>query len=220
MIYIVDSREVRVANLEIADSPYWSLFLLNCTDVAVTNCHVHTERAKYKTWNGDGIDIDRCRDVRVTDCRVEAFDDAITLRASCADRLASPQDCSDVVVERCRLVSSCNAVRVGVGEGVVRNCRLSELEVAFAPCAFDFVSAYTPGRGCDIRDILVTDCKITKCGRAVRANYRRASQEAVIERIRFKGIEGRAKSPNEIGPADGRKPIDIVTEDWKVEVAP
>ena len=39
MIWFVDSQDIRITDLEIAQAPYWSCFLLNCTDFVVTNPH-------------------------------------------------------------------------------------------------------------------------------------------------------------------------------------
>ncbi|MBR3820861.1 MAG: hypothetical protein IKJ37_04490, partial [Kiritimatiellae bacterium] len=36
MIWFVDSQRIRIRDLEIADAPYWSCFILNCSHVAVS----------------------------------------------------------------------------------------------------------------------------------------------------------------------------------------
>jgi len=78
----------------------------------------------------DGIDIDRCQHITISDCRIDTADDCITLRASAANRLEKPQDCAYVTVNNCSLLTSCNAIRPGVGEGVVRDCVLSNLVIS------------------------------------------------------------------------------------------
>ncbi len=216
MVFFVDCVGVTIDGAEIANSPYWSCFILNCRDVTVKGCKVHTERKRFCTWNGDGIDIDRCSNVRVMDCDIDTYDDSVTLRASCARRLAAPQDCFDVTVERCRLSSSCNAVRVGVGEGAIHDCSLSGLEIRNTRKAICLVSSYSAGsRGTDIRNVRFSDSTVD-CAMFVDIGYRHAT-ETEIGDIVFENIRGRAKGKNEIRSERGRKFGKITFDNCAVE---
>ena len=208
MIFFVDCRNVLLDGVEMADSPYWSCFILNCSIVTLRNCRVHTERKRFCTWNGDGIDIDRCANVLVTGCDIDTYDDSITLRASSANRLAAPQNCHNVTVAQCRLSSSCNAVRVGVGEGEVHDCSLSGLDIRNTRKAICLVSSYSSGsRGTDIRNIRFSDCSVD-CSTFVDIGYRHA-KETEIRDITFSDIRGRAKGRNMIRSESGRRFGDI-----------
>jgi len=198
MVWFVDSADVRIEDVELADSPYWSCFLLNCTRVWIRGCYVHTERRRYHTFNGDGIDIDRCQHVMVSDCRIDTADDCITLRASCGMRLAKPQDCAFVTVTGCSLSSACNAVRPGVGEGVVRDCVLSNLVINDARTAFNFVSAYGPSsRGADICGIRVSDVRIVGAREFLKMHHMHAT-EALFSDITFAGVSGAVREKSRI----------------------
>lgn len=219
MIYIVDCENVTVDGLQMYNSPYWTCFLLNNRKVRVRNCRIRTERKKYRTWNGDGIDIDRCRDVRVEDCDIDTEDDSITLRASCARVLAKPQDCSDVTVTRCRLSSACNAVRIGVGEGVIRDCRLSHLDIHDTVNAINVVSAYTKeSRGTDIRDIVLESIRGT-CERFLSFGYGRKpghAKEAVIRDITFRDVDMKAKKADDFREEADRPFKNVVFENCRI----
>ena len=161
MIWFVDSKDIKVRDVEIADAPYWSLFILNCKDVKVEGCYVHTKRKEYHTFNGDGIDIDRCKNVTVSNCRIDTSDDCITLRASTAHRLQNPMDCELVTVTKCNLSSSCNAIRLGVGEGNIHDAVLSDITITDTKQAFNIVGAYVKGnRGTDIYGIRFNNIKV------------------------------------------------------------
>ena len=204
MVYVVDSRIVRFEGVNLVNSPYWSCFILNCDVVTVRDCTIRTERKRYRTWNGDGLDIDRCSNVCVTGCDIDTEDDSITLRASSAARLASPQDCHGVMVRDCKLSSACNAIRVGVGEGVVRDCSLANLSITNTRKAICLVSSYSKGsRGVDIHDIRFSDIDVD-CETLADIRYRHAT-ETEIRDITFSNIRGAAKKPNEI--EDGLKGI-------------
>lgn len=191
MVWFVDSKDIVIKDIELADSPYWSCFILNCDNVGIDNCYVHTRRKDYHTFNGDGIDIDRSTHVKVTGCRVDTSDDSITLRASSAQLLENPQDCAWVTVNNCTLSSSCNAIRIGVGEGHIRNAVLSKNKITDTNVAFNIVSSYSKGtRGTDIDGILFKDIDV-EANELLRIHHMR-SKDAVIKDITFDGIRGTA----------------------------
>ena len=191
MIWFVDSKDIRIKDVEIADSPYWSLFILNCERVWVDGCYVHTRRKDYHTFNGDGIDIDRCRYVTVSNCRVDTSDDCITLRASTGYRLQNPMDCEWVTVTNCNLSSSCNAIRLGVGEGNIHDAVFSNLTISDTNQAFNIVAAYSRGgRGTDISGIRFSNIRV-QANELARIHHMHSPQ-AVIKDILFDGISGTA----------------------------
>ena len=191
MIWFVDSQDIRIRDVEIADSPYWSLFILNCDRVWIDGCYVHTRRKDYHTFNGDGIDIDRCRYVTISNCRIDTSDDCITLRASQAHKLANPQDCEWVTVTNCNLSSSCNAIRLGVGEGSIHDAVFSNLTISDTNQAFNLVAAYVRGnRGTDISGIRFNNIRV-QAKEFVRIHHMH-SPAAVFKDIVFDGINGTA----------------------------
>ena len=144
MLYFVESGNVRVEGVSLVDSPYWSCFFHGCTHVAARKLRVRTRRKPFHTHNGDGIDIDCCEDVEVVGCDIDTADDSITLRADVA-RLKQPRPCARIRVSDCRLASTCNAVRVGVGDGEVRDAVFRNIEIYDTRTAVDFVSSWRRG---------------------------------------------------------------------------
>ena len=197
MVWFVDSHDLIIKDIELADAPYWSCFILNCENVTIDGCYVHTRRKDYHTFNGDGIDIDRCRNVTVSHCRIDTADDCITLRASSAHLLEKPLDCEGVSVSGCKLSSSCNAIRVGVGEGHIHDAFLSDITISDSNVAFNVVAAYSKdSRGTDIDGILFKDIRV-EAQELLRIHHMR-SKEAVIKDIRFENIRGTAPNDSHI----------------------
>lgn len=196
MLYFVDCRGVAVRDVQLANAPYWTCHLLNCTGVAVSNCTVRTVRRPFKTWNGDGIDIDRCQDVMVTACDIETEDDAITLRASGERRLRRPQDCCGIRVSDCRLSSACNAVRLGVGNGVISNAVFQGLRIDATRVAFNAVGSWarTPEPGVTIRDVTFADCRVD--AEILCKFYYRTATASVFDGIHFRNVRGRVRAPS------------------------
>ena len=194
MVWFCDSTDIRLTDLELANAPYWSCFLLNCDRVQVRGCYVHTERRTFHTYNGDGIDVDRCRWVTISDCRIDTSDDCITLRASGAKRLAEPHDCAYVTVVNCNLSSSCNAIRPGVGEGRIHDAVLGNLTISDTRNAFNIVSAYSrTSRGPDITDIRFHDIRIE--ARNFGRIHHLFSKDALFRNIVFDGLSGKTEDP-------------------------
>ena len=209
MIWFVDSQDIRIKDVEIADSPYWSLFILNCDRVWIDGCYVHTRRKDYHTFNGDGIDIDRCRYVTISNCRIDTSDDCITLRASQAHKLANPQDCEWVTVTNCNLSSSCNAIRLGVGEGNIHDAVFSNLTISDTKQAFNIVAAYVRGnRGTDIYGIRFNNIRV-QANELVRIHHMH-SPAAMIKDIVFDGISGSVKYTSKLWAKQAASFTDIV----------
>ena len=197
MVWFVDSQDITIKDIELADSPYWSCFILNCERVNIDGCYVHTRRKDYHTFNGDGIDIDRCVDVTISNCRIDTSDDSITLRASGAHLLENPHDCARVSISGCELSSSCNAIRVGVGEGHIHDAVISNVTIIDTDTAFNIVCSYGDGvRGTDIDNILFKDIKV-EANELLRLHHMR-SKHAVIKDITFDCISGNAPNTSHI----------------------
>ncbi|MFC3443070.1 glycoside hydrolase family 28 protein [Sphingobium rhizovicinum] len=86
-------RNVLLRDFTILQGGHFACYVLGSTNVTIDNLTVDTDR--------DGIDIDCCRDVRISNCLVNApKDDAIVLKSSYA--LQEPVFCEDVTVIGCK----------------------------------------------------------------------------------------------------------------------
>jgi hypothetical protein len=98
-----ECRNVRVENLTFLDSARWLSHYLACENVTISGI---TIRAKIRE-NRDGIDVDSCQDVRISDCRIDTGDDAIVLKAT------TGRPCRRVVITNCILSSDASALKMG-----------------------------------------------------------------------------------------------------------
>ena len=177
---------------------------------------MHTRRKDYHTFNGDGIDIDRCRYVTISNCRIDTSDDCITLRASSAHKLSNPQDCEWVTVTNCNLSSSCNAIRLGVGEGNIHDAVFSNLTISDTKQAFNIVAAYVRGnRGTDIYGIRFNNIRV-QANELVRIHHMH-SPSATIKDIVFDDISGSVKYTSKLWAKQAAPFTDIVFRNVDVE---
>lgn len=214
MVYVANCTDVRIADVELADSPYWSCFSLNCDRVFIRGAYVHTSRRPH-TFNGDGLDIDRCRWVTISDCRIDTADDCITLRASCARHLEKPQDCAYVTIANCNLSSSCNGIRFGVGEGRIHDVTVTGLTISDTPTAINFVAAYVSStRGTDITDVRISECVVS--AEKLLDMCHGYAKEALFANIVFTGISGKTREPSKLVASAPELFRDIVFRDVEV----
>ena len=126
MLFLCECSNVRVTNLELRNSPYWSCFVFGCQEVTISGLHIHTPAMGL---NDDGIDIDCSSRVTISDCIIDTGDDCITLRGD-SKRLKTKRDCEYVAVTNCVLTSRyANAIRVGVGNGEIHDATFSNIVV-------------------------------------------------------------------------------------------
>lgn len=123
MIFLCECARVTIENVLLHHSPYWACFLHGCTDVVIHGVRIDNHK---NSWNTDGIDIDCCSKVTISDCIISTGDDCITLRGY-DEPLKTKRPCEYVTVTNCILSSTTCAIRVGVGEGLIHSCLFSNL---------------------------------------------------------------------------------------------
>lgn len=108
---------VRITDIDIKDSRYWTIHLLRCQDVRVRGITIANHRQRMASV---GIVPDGSRDVLVSDCVIEAGDDAISVKST------GDEPCENIAVSNCVLRSSQAALKVGAPSvGTVRNVMCS-----------------------------------------------------------------------------------------------
>ncbi|NOZ56514.1 MAG: glycoside hydrolase family 28 protein [Calditrichaeota bacterium] len=126
ILRFVECRGVTVRDVTFRNSAMWVQHYLACDDVLITGVRVHSLVNK----NNDGIDIDSCSRVRISDCAIRSGDDALVLKAT------SGRVCRDVVVTNCVLSTDCNALKLGTESNggfqniAVANCTIVNTKLA------------------------------------------------------------------------------------------
>ena len=95
-------KNIAVRDITLKNSACWVQDYHDCTDLTIENITVRS----IAEYNNDGIDIDGCSHVIVRGCAIDSEDDGICLKSQ-------DQVCADVLVENCRIRSSCNALKFG-----------------------------------------------------------------------------------------------------------
>ena len=182
LICFIECRHVRVENITIRNSSGWNLFFHGCEYVKATGLTILNDKTHANT---DGMDIDSCRFVTVSDCTIDTGDDCIAIRGA-AQRLRNREKkCEYVTVTNCILSNSSSAIRFGVGIGEIHHVTISDCIIAKTGEAITFMTGWQ-GRGAvhmsdiSIRNITADDVGIAlhflayeeKIERVLIENYR------------------------------------------------
>ena len=200
MIYICECRNVRLENVQLYNSSYWTCFLHGCEDVFANGLRIVNDQ---RTANGDGLDVDCCRRVVISNCIIDTGDDCITFRGNC-DPLKNPQPCEYATVTNCVLHSRTMAFRFGVGNGIVRNINVSNIVFNNCRDAVGFNSNYgtDPTRGVQIENISFENLQMDVDRMFfISSQVRGATLEPAAKEIRnvsFRNIRGTFKLPSVI----------------------
>lgn len=108
LLTLINAKHVKIRDLNIGNSAYWAVHLVGCYDVAISDV---TLLNNLKVRNGDGIDLDHCRKVRISGCFIESGDDGICLKNRREYEQYGP--CQDIVVSNCILTSRSCAIKIG-----------------------------------------------------------------------------------------------------------
>ena len=187
MIVFCECDNVRVANLTLRDSTCWTLFLHGCTEVIVTGLNI---RNPSMNANTDGIDIDCCDCVTVSDCIIHTGDDAITVRGN-PRKLKNKRVCENIAITNCVLYCAVSGFRIGVGDGEIRHVAISNITLKRAAYGILIQAAYTePSKGTDISDLSISNLQMNSVAFPVRILSGAPSSTATIRDIRIDGLHG------------------------------
>ena len=162
---IVECKNVTIRDITLTNQPCWGCYLFGCDYVTVVgmksiNPHYY--------FNSDGIDIDCCRFVTVSNCILDTGDDAIAIRGNEYRLKNRPHPCEYISISNCVLGSSSCSVRVGVGrEGTIRHVIISNLTITRGAPMIQFMSAYKGHGDVTIQDVNFSNISAANCTRAL-----------------------------------------------------
>ena len=129
MVIFYNCRNVRIQDAAFVDSPLWTMWLIGCKEVNIHRVKVVGDQ---KMINNDGIDIDSCRNVAISDSFFKTGDDCLIIRAIQSVQ-EEPAISENVTVTNCILNSACQGIRIGCpNDNIIRNCTFSNLVIAGA----------------------------------------------------------------------------------------
>lgn len=108
VITLENVKGIRMHDLTIRNGAYWTIHLIGCDDAVISGISLLNN---LKIRNGDGIDIDHSRNVRISDCYITSGDDCVCLKNR--REFEEYGSCHDITVTNCVMKSRSCAIKIG-----------------------------------------------------------------------------------------------------------
>jgi parallel beta-helix repeat protein len=180
LISFVKCDSITMLNITLKDSPGWVQCFTNCKNIVIDAVEVNSTAY----WNNDGIDIDGCENVRITNCKVNAADDGICLKSE-----TPGLENNNIYIAKCSIRSSANAVKFGTGSyGSFKNVTIEEIEVYDT---FRSAIAIESVDGAEIENIKVSNITAVNTGNAIliRLGHRNGDKPGYIKNVSIKNVK-------------------------------
>ncbi len=202
LIEMIGCKNINIKSVQVKNSPSWGLHLIGCESVFIDQIRLDS----HVRPNNDGIDIESCKTVFISNSFIYSDDDAICFKSS-IDGLPV----ENVVVTNCILRSNCAAIKFGTPSAAgfkniaVSNCTIYD-------CAQDAIKFMAVDGGI-VEDISISNItmhnvegpifmRLGNMGRKVNINgfeaYQQHAKEAspvgIMRNIRISGITATMKT--------------------------
>jgi hypothetical protein len=111
LVWLGRCKDVRITSLSFLHSPTWTLTFYGCERVALDGLYVFSSLAE-AVW-ADGIDLDGCKDVSISNCTIETGDDCLVFISE--NSWGPPLECENITVSNCRLSSASAGIKFSEG---------------------------------------------------------------------------------------------------------
>ena len=105
-LFGVDNLIIR--DITIRDGAYWTVHLIGCNGAVIDGINLLNN---LKIRNGDGIDLDHSKNVRISNCHITSGDDCICLKNR--REYEAYGSCHDITVTNCVMTSRSCAIKIG-----------------------------------------------------------------------------------------------------------
>ena len=154
LIETINCREMRFEDFSTEYRLMWCIHPTLCENISFKNLTIRSTGG-----NGDGIDIDSCKHVRIDSCDIATGDDCIAIKSGRgSEAWALGKDTEDVVISNCTFADSIFAC-IGIGSetsGGIRGVRIEKCKFTHAQTFAIYIKSRV-GRGAFIEDVSVED---------------------------------------------------------------
>jgi len=181
LIEFVRCQGIRIEDVSLQDAACWVLTCEQSRDIVIERVDIDSDAY----WNNDGIDLQDCVDVRVSDCRINSSDDGICIKSH-----SYAHKSENIVVERCSVRSSASAIKFGTrSHGGFRNVTIRDIRVRDTYRSAVAIECVDGGI---LEDVLVERVKAVNTGNAlfIRLGDRnRQDAVSVLRRVTIRDLD-------------------------------
>ena len=185
-IVFIESRNIRVRDVQLSDMTCWSCYLYGCENIQISGLKIDNG---IRNLNTDGIDIDSCRNVTVSNCIIRTGDDAVAVRGAPARLKDKSRICENVTIQNCVFFVSADGIRVGVGNGTIRNVLFSNIVIEHAGRGLHLQNCYGKvSTGVNISDVIFSNIIIRQTASPIMVSAGTENSLACLKNISFRDI--------------------------------
>jgi len=154
MISLTECKNVKLQGILFENSPGWNIHPLMCENVIIDN--IFARNPAY-AQNGDGLDIESCKNVLVVNSTFDVGDDGICIKSGKDEQgRKRARSTENVIVDNCKVFQGHGGFVVGSEmSGGVRNVSVSNCEFLGTDVGIRFKS--NRGRGGVVENIYIND---------------------------------------------------------------
>lgn len=180
LIAFFGCEDIIIRDIILRDGAFWTLHPIGCKRVLIEGITIDND---LKVPNCDGIDPDRCQDVRISDCMIHCADDCIVLKTT--KEFSQFEPTRRITITGCTLISTSAAIKIGTesvadfSDIVITGCTITDSSRGIALQLRD--------QG-NIERVIISDCTITT--RLFDEHYWGRAEPVYITALPRFGVEG------------------------------
>ena len=121
LIEFVSCKSIAIKNVTLRNAACWVQTYDKCENIVIDSVRIESDAY----WNNDGIDIQDCKNVRITNCFVNSADDGICIKSQYENYM-----CDSIYISNCSVRSSASAVKFGtVSHGGFKNVVIKNIKI-------------------------------------------------------------------------------------------
>jgi hypothetical protein len=156
LLKINNCKNVKISGIRALNATTWVFRLHKCDQLEIDRVHIESDAF----WNNDGIDIEDCKNVRITNSYVNAADDGICLKSNDPNSF-----CDQVYIANNTIRSSASAIKFGTASaGGFKNVTIENITIYDT---FRSALAFEAVDGGTIENITATNIFASNTGNAV-----------------------------------------------------
>lgn len=158
LIEPIGCNNIRFEDFSTSYRLMWSIHPTYCDNISIKNLTIRSTGG-----NGDGIDVDSCKHVRIDNCDIETGDDCIAIKSGRGmEGYTLLRTTEDVHISNCTFADSIFAC-IGIGSetsGGIRNVLIENCRFRKARTFAVYIKS-RPGRGAFIEDIVCRNLEVS-----------------------------------------------------------
>ena len=156
LMKINNCTNVKITGIRAQNATDWVLRIHKCDQLEIDRIHIDSDAF----WNNDGIDIEDCKNVRITNSYVNAADDGICLKSNDPNSF-----CDQVYIANNTIRSSASAIKFGTASsGGFKNVTIEDITIYDT---FRSALAFEAVDGGTIENITATNIFASNTGNAI-----------------------------------------------------